>query len=414
MKQRINLFTIEITNSVNTSGVNRYLSCLVKGLKEYKHISFTWISLMNDRNLIFHKHEKFDSYDKITIPIPQFYDGIMSDMFWAGKYSECVYDIVAPYLENKNNVIIHTNTLNLIDLSNCIKRHLENVKIITHLHCIPWKNHYNNDNILFNRLYNDYYNSDKPLNDYDYLITTSEKCSYNDADRIITQTECATRFLERVMNISRDKITIIPNGMYDDYDVVENKEINNPIEFIYVGSLIESKGLLYILDALRIVQKAGYKVLLHIAGYGKTEIIDIAKKNYSDVPINILGRVPYATLKKYYAKSNIGLIASLQEQTSYVAIEMAMSSLPIITTAIDGLDEMFIDGEDAMKVEAIFSTTNGLSVNTQMMAEKIIELIEDKEKRELISANGRKTYEAKFTLDRMIKQTVEVYESLCN
>lgn len=45
---------------------------------------------------------------------------------------------------------------------------------------------------------------------------------------------------------------------------------------------------------------------------------------------------------------------SLQEQHSYAAIEMAMFGMPMIITAVDGLDEMFVDEISCLKVNTLF------------------------------------------------------------
>lgn len=95
-----------------------------------------------------------------------------------------------------------------------------------------------------------------------------------------------------------------------------------------------------------------------------------------------------------------GIIASLQEQCSYVAIEMSMFGMPLITTAVDGLDEMFIDEESALKVSTRFSNVYGLSADTDDMANKMKRLIDDKELRYRLSNNIRKLYEKNFGVDK--------------
>lgn len=48
--------------------------------------------------------------------------------------------------------------------------------------------------------------------------------------------------------------------------------------------------------------------------------------------------------------SDIGILPSLTEQCSFVAIEMLMHGLPIIGTDSSGLDEMIIDGVNGFKI----------------------------------------------------------------
>ena len=170
----------------------------------------------------------------------------------------------------------------------------------------------------------------------------------------------------------------------------------------------------YILKALRIVQRKGYRISLSIAGACRPSFRQKIKEDFSDLNIDVKGRIPFDELKKLYSDCDIGIIASLQEQASYVAIEMAMFGLPIITTAVDGLDEMFTDELNALKVNTIFSPIFGLSVDTEKMANQLIRLICDNNLRMKLSKSVRKLYEQNFTLDLMINRIVKVYEELTN
>ena len=89
-----------------------------------------------------------------------------------------------------------------------------------------------------------------------------------------------------------------------------------------------------------------------------------------------------------------------------------MFGLPIITTAVDGLDEIFTDELNALKVNTIFSPVFGLSVDVEQMANQLIRLIADGDLRIKLSENARKLYEQELNLDLMMDRTVEVYREL--
>lgn len=410
----INLFLMDMSHAGNTSGVDRYMGTLLKGLRDCPFIRVYWIHLRHDPFILFHSKEQTPSYTKITIPLPQQFNEIIAQKFWINKYNEQVYRIIRYLFENKKDIIIHIHTLNLIDLAIFI-RTKTGCKIITHLHCIPWKGLYNSNIQKFNELFNLIYIKKEQVADKDKFVTNhSEIQSYTDANRIICVTHCAKDFLKNSIAIPSDKISVIPNGMGDFREKSERTENRNSriFQLLYVGVLSPSKGLKYILDAMRKVQQRGYRVSLAIAGKVSPLQAENIKAGNKDLSLNILDRIPFDKLKEYYARSDAGIIASLQEQSSYVAIEMAMFGLPVITTAVDGLDEMFTDNLNALKVDTCFSTIRGLSVNTQQMSEKIIALIEDRSLRIQLGQNARQLYENKFTLERMIKQTVEVYQKM--
>jgi glycosyltransferase involved in cell wall biosynthesis len=90
-------------------------------------------------------------------------------------------------------------------------------------------------------------------------------------------------------------------------------------------------------------------------------------------------------------------------------VEMCMFGLPVITTAVDGLDELFTDGANALKVNTKFSKVFGLSADVEMMTEKIINLIENRTLRKKLSINARKLYESELRLEQMMEKTIGVY-----
>lgn len=398
----------------NTSGVDRYIRMLIKGLEAYPDIDIFRINLLYDDSLLLHRKIRRDSHTEVTIPIPRNYEPIISDKYRLAQYNEQVFRIIAPLFNDKGRNIVHIHTLNLIDLAMYIKERTA-CKIVTHLHCIPWKDLYNANRIKFNELYSlQAVRKNLRNQKFKYLTNNSELQAYRDADSIICVTHCAVDFLSDTMDIIPNKITVIPNGA-DDLCGGTRRDYSKSAETIrllHVGILSDSKGLGFILDAVRKAQTRGCKVSLAVAGKVSAEQVAAIKENNRDIEIDILGRLSLEALTECYKSCDAGIIASLQEQCSYVAIEMAMFGIPIITTAVDGLDEMFTDGEDALKVGVRFSKIRSLTVDTDLMADKIISLAQDSMLRERLGRNARHTYEERFSLRRMAERTVEVYNQI--
>ena len=410
----INLYLLDMTNEANTSGVDRHINSLLKGFENYPSIRVYRIKFTVG-NILFYKEEKKRNYTQVTIPIPQQSNEIIGERYWLGKYNEQVFRLVRHLFEDKPNRIIHIHTLNLIALASYIKAQIP-CKIITHLHCIPWKNFYNKNQKKFNLLYSHYYlDKSQSLDKQQFFTNNCELESYLAADKIISGTQCAKDFLTKLIKIPDDKIAVVNNGINDllTYDKLKGFEARSgAFKCFFVGLLSESKGIFYILKALRKVQAKGYNVCLNMAGMCPPNIKKQITEEYKDLQINVLGRIQLEDLQQYYKESDAGIIASLQEQCSYAGIEMAMFYLPIVTTAVDGLDEMFADGVNALKVNTRFSKVFGLSVDTDEMAEKIIMLIEDHNLRAQLGINARKLYIERFKLENLMEQTVEVYKKL--
>ena len=248
-----------------------------------------------------------------------------------------------------------------------------------------------------------------------YVTNNCELQSYSEPDALICVTNCAVDFLKNCIRHHSNNIRVIPNGIDDFCQTSAKREDKTPqqeFRCLYVGVLSESKGIRYILKALRMVQHQGYKISLSIAGTCSPHFREIIKREYSDLKIDFRGRIPFDELKELYCQSDIGIIASLQEQASYVAIEMAMFGLPVVTTAVDGLDEIFTDELNALKVNTIFSPVFGLSVDVEQMSNQLMRLICDTNLRMKLGENARKLYEQELNLDLMLNRIVKVYQEL--
>lgn len=411
--EKINLFLIDMSEDGTVTGVTRYMETLLRGLASYADMEVCWIRLIHSRSKLIHRSERVGNHLEYIIPLPLAMEPIINESYWNKKYNSVVFHIIEHLFEGKRNVILHTHTLNLIDLALYIRSKVD-CKIITHLHCIPWKGIYNRNLGNFNHLYEMAYVHPTPETDRKLILSDWEYRSYTQADRLICVTRCGADFVRKGVTDPLPPIDIIPNGMDDFYEKRRvGRKKDKLIRLVYAGALSPSKGLPFVLEALRGVKQRGYdNIQLQIAGGGHPRFVNSLASQYRDLDIRFLGLLPFDKLKEVYRESDIGVIASLQEQASYVALEMAMFGLAVITTAVDGLDEMFTDGVTALKVGVTFSSEDGLKADVKMLEDKLIELIEDKKKRQRVRYNARRMYLKKLTLEQMIERTVSIYRQL--
>lgn len=400
---------MDFSSSLITTGVDRYLESLLSGIKGFK---ITWLRIRTDRKIIIHQEERTQKYTKIEIPLPENEVVILGEQYWSKQYFEVVMYILNRYVSIRTVSIVHVHTLNLIDLAIRIKE-VSGCKVITHLHCIPWKQYFNGNKSKFNYLYTEYY-INKNYNADLFRSNCNELDAYLLADKLVCLTQSAREFIQHITRIEDQKLLIINNGIRDTMQNNNRKlsEKDGVIRVLYVGALTESKGILTVLNVMHKIQRLGYAVELIVAGVG-TEIMNrqITPK-LSGLNVKMLGQADFKTLSYYYEHSDIGCISSLQEQASYVAIEMAMFGLPVVTTAIDGLDEMFVDEESALKIGVTFHPYLGLQINEGEMVAALKRLIDSPKLRAKIAAGVRRRYKECFMLNTMIEATENLYHML--
>ena len=119
-------------------------------------------------------------------------------------------------------------------------------------------------------------------------------------------------------------------------EVLQEKDKTRHV-FLYVGQLIPRKGLVELVNAWELFSKQNYNIELLIVGAGPLE--DTLKNridNNQIESINFVGRVPYDSVPRYYAKADIFIIPTLEDNWSLVVPEAMSCGLPIITSKYNG------------------------------------------------------------------------------
>ena len=182
-------------------------------------------------------------------------------------------------------------------------------------------------------------------------------------------------------------------------------ERDNKLIIGTVKSLSDKYGIKYILSAVKDIKtKIGVPIELRIAGKGPQE--DEYKRIASDYKIDDitkwLGFISQEDAAKEWANMDIALIPSTLESESFgvSAVEAQACGTPVIISDIPGLMEATIPGRTSIVVKRM---------DTQSLADTIIDLYNDPEKRAKMSAEGRSYVERNFDLDFCFKNIEDIF-----
>ena len=123
-----------------------------------------------------------------------------------------------------------------------------------------------------------------------------------------------------------------------------------PVRFLYVGQLIERKGLQYALKAFAsILPNYRKRFLFEIVGDGpfRPELESlVAELDLSDHTV-FQGRQPYELLTGYYSRADVLLFPTLSDYRSLVPFEAMSLGMPILASVRDGgISETVADGQN--------------------------------------------------------------------
>lgn len=212
------------------------------------------------------------------------------------------------------------------------------------------------------------------------------------------------------LGVSEDKIKIIPNwvdlGANKPLKVLKKKVISslginpNLKTLLYVGRIHESKGLSYILDAIKDIQ-INFLIVGKDGGYMsrlKKEIIRLGLGNR----VVVVGAVKDRKLREIYSSSDFFILFSEWEGFGIVIIEAMAYGLPVIVSNRGALPYIVCDGENGLVVP--FRDISKLS-------EKIRRYLNEPSFAEKISS-AEKKFVKDYDTRKIVKKYEELYEKV--
>ena len=150
-----------------------------------------------------------------------------------------------------------------------------------------------------------------------------------------------------------DAVEAIPMGA--DLSAVPDRVTRTagaPLRLLFVGRLVEKKGLSHLIDAIAAIDHSG--VSLRVVGDGP--LAEDLRKRAVGLPIEFVGQAGRAALFAEYARADVVVFPSVTARSGDrdglpVALLEAMGSgCAVIGSRIAGIDEAVVDGESGVLV----------------------------------------------------------------
>jgi glycosyltransferase involved in cell wall biosynthesis len=190
------------------------------------------------------------------------------------------------------------------------------------------------------------------------------------------------------------------------------KEFGIDGEFLlFVGRIAEKKGLTYLLDAMPSVVEQFPKVKLVIIGDGPLKIELEAQAENLKLGENVVfaGKRKNEDLGKYFASADVFVGPSIvtkngdTEGLGVVFLEALASGTVVIGGNVGGVPDIIKDGKTGLLVE---------EKNSKELSKKIIELLEDKKKREKMVKAGQKHIKDHYDWEKVSRKFEELFSKV--
>lgn len=391
------LYIINEYSRASNYGVGTYINQLLCTVKEMG-MKITVVHLRDASHTVFHQEEK-DNVRYLHIPPPQYTNSRIDTDKSLQRYYRNSFYLLLSYINNADDeIIFHFNFFNALLLASLLKERLT-CKIVLTVHYMEWSFELLGDVDKLKKIL------EKAETPRDVRIKNTyalEKKFIEVCDHIIAIAEHSYTTLDHIYKVDTEKMTLIKHGLQDCYierSVNEKINLRNQFGFseeekliVFAGRLDPVKGIMILLKAFKQLFVHDKSLRLIIAGDGNmSRYLDATSPLWSKVIFT--GFISKEKLNEIYAIGSIGVLPSLHEEFGYVALEMMMMGLPLVTGKTTGLNEIVDESITGITV-ALESEDDHCSVSA--LSEAMAILLYDPFKMQKYGYNGRNRYLAVY------------------
>ena len=209
--------------------------------------------------------------------------------------------------------------------------------------------------------------------------------------------------------VNRNDVFICPNGIPETLEVEAHAERHNAVRrLLFLSNLHEEKGVLVLLDALKILKDRNYSFVCDFVG-GESVEINAARFDNEVKLRGLMSQVVYHGKKygkdkaAFFDQANIFVFPTFYcyEAFPLVNLEAMEYKLPIVTTDEGGIPDVVKNGENGLVAK---------KKNAVSLADCMEKLLEDKDLREKMGEDGYRKFKTHFTLNVFEARMAEILE----
>jgi glycosyltransferase involved in cell wall biosynthesis len=180
----------------------------------------------------------------------------------------------------------------------------------------------------------------------------------------------------------------------------------SPLRLVYIGRLVDGKGLGETIEAVRLARAQGTPLRLILAGSGSLE--GALRRQVRECglvrEVSFAGPAYGEHKARLLSLADAFVLASYSEGLPYALLEaMAAGAVPI-ATPVGAIPEVMVDGEHGVLVP---------SQNAQALAAAMQRLAADRAGLERMSAACRARVAAAYSIDRVARDFTQLYWGVC-
>jgi len=229
------------------------------------------------------------------------------------------------------------------------------------------------------------------------------------ARRVIVQSDFLRRVVVERHGFPPEKVICIRHGI----DVETFRPRSDRTEFghiLYVGRLIEPKGLPFLLDALRLIRRKIQSLCLTVIGDGpERQAYESLARDMLGPQVTFLGAQSQEVVREYLEKAYLFCMPSVTmpsgeaESLGMVFLEAMAMKVPPVSFRSGGIPEVIVHAETGFLAE---------ERNVDELARYLTLLLEDPDLRNKMGEAGRRRVEQEFNLEKQNAKLEALYDEV--
>jgi glycosyltransferase involved in cell wall biosynthesis len=172
---------------------------------------------------------------------------------------------------------------------------------------------------------------------------------------------------------------------------------------VNVAHFADHKGQRYLVEAAPLILRDLPRTVFLLIGEGELRLSLMTLARELGVADRVLFPGFLANVHEYLGSADLFVMPSHMEALGTAALEAMAAGLPVVASRVGGLPEIITAGRDGLLVPPR---------DPNALAHAVVRMLRDDGLRQRLASEGRKRVRAKFGVDRMVDETVKVYEWL--
>ncbi len=219
--------------------------------------------------------------------------------------------------------------------------------------------------------------------------------------------------IEKMINVAQGRIQYVPNFINTDaYTPLPNSVKEQSLTVLYVGRLESLKGAPVFAQAIPLIASAIPQARFIFLGadcpdkYGNSQkavLQQSFEQERLQESVEFHGHASPEVFLSFYRRTSVFVLPSLFENSPYTLLEAMACGKACVVSRTGGMPEMLADGESGLFFEV---------GNPTDLAEKVIGLLQNPQRRKTLGQAARQRAEQEYGLDVGTEKTLAFYKSV--